>query len=314
LNQAPGRREGQTLAGESWVARYASLVKLPHTLFALPFAGLGAVLASHEMEHRMSVLAVLWLVLAFTAARFAAMGFNRVIDREYDRQNPRTLQRELPAGRLSVRQAGGAVLVASLVFVAASFALNPLCGALAPLALIWVFFYSYTKRFTQWAHHVLGLALGIAPVGGYLAITGHWSEPWFALPVLAAAVTFWVAGFDIIYSIQDIEFDRSIGLHSIAARRGAKSAIRLARTFHLLSIALFLGIGSFHLFPVGRVYLAGVAGAALLLGYENWAVRGAAHRGLDLRLVDRAFFRVNIGVSMVLFAFTLLDRLVQPWA
>jgi 4-hydroxybenzoate polyprenyltransferase len=303
-------REGQTFGGQSLLARYASFVKLPHTLFALPFAGLGAVLASYQPEARIGVDTVVWIVIAFTAARFAAMGFNRIVDEHFDARNPRTRGRELPSGRLTRRQASIAVAVAAVIFVLAAFLLNPLCGMLAPVALAWVFFYSYTKRFTAWAHHVLGLALGIAPVGGYLAVTGQWSEPWFALPVLAVAVTFWVAGFDVIYAIQDIEFDRTIGLHSLAVRSGRQGAIMLARVFHAVAVVLFLAIGLVRLFPVGRLYLAGVALLAVLLVYENTAVRKAALHGLDLRTIDIAFFRTNIAVSMGLFAFTLADRLV----
>jgi len=303
-------REGQTFGGQSLLARYASFVRLPHTLFALPFAGLGAVLASHRPDAAVGAGTVLWIVIAFTAARFAAMGFNRIIDERFDALNPRTRGRELPSGRLTRRQASVAVTIAAMLFVLAAFRLNPLCGLLAPAALAWVFFYSYTKRFTAWAHHVLGFALGIAPVGGYLAVAGQWSDPWHALPVLAVAVTFWVAGFDIIYAIQDVEFDRSIGLHSLAVHSGPQGAIALARVFHAIAVVLFLGIGLSRLFPVGPLYLAGVALMAILLVYGNTTARRAAAHGLDLRTIDVAFFRTNVAVSMGLFAFTLADRLV----
>lgn len=304
----PGR-EGQTFAGRSLLSRYASFVKLPHTLFALPFAGVGAVLASREYPHRITLAAVIWIVLAFTAARFAAMGFNRIADRRFDAENPRTRMRELPSGRLSLLQAGTAVLVAALLFVYAAFRLNPLCGFLAPVALVWVLFYSYTKRFTQWAHPVLGLALGIAPVGGYLAVAGEWSRPWFALPVLAAAVTFWVAGFDIIYSLQDVEYDRMRGLHSVAARQGPRRAIGIARSFHAVAVLLFAALHVFDMFRLGPAWLAGLVVMAGLLVYEN-RIAGGAAEVLDLKLIDRAFFRINIAVSLSLFAFTLLDRFV----
>ncbi len=299
-------REGQTFSGESLLTRYASFVKLPHTLFALPFAGVGAVLAAREHPRAVTPAALLWIILAFTAARFSAMGFNRIVDRRFDAENPRTRMREIPSGRLSVVQAGSAVAVAALLFVFAAFQLNRLCGFLAPLALVWVLFYSYTKRFTQWAHPVLGLALGIAPVGGYLAIAGDWSTPWYALIVLAAAVTFWVAGFDVIYSLQDVEYDRKRGLHSIAARQGPRRAIAIARLFHAISVLLFATIRVFDLFPVGNVYMAGVAVMAGLLVYENVVAGGAAETP-DLPTIDRAFFRSNIAVSVCLFLFTLLD-------
>jgi 4-hydroxybenzoate polyprenyltransferase len=237
------------------------------------------------------------------------MGFNRIVDRHFDAENPRTRLRELPTGRLSLLQAGAAVTIAALLFVFAAFQLNRLCGFLAPVALVWVLFYSYTKRFTQWAHPVLGLALGIAPVGGYLAIAGDWSTPWYALLVLAAAVTFWVAGFDIIYSLQDVEYDRRRGLHSVAARQGPRRAVAIARLFHVISVVLFALIWILALFPVGTVYMAGIAVMAGLLVYEN-VVAGGAGEAPDLATIDRAFFRSNIAVSLSLFAFTLLDGLI----
>ncbi|HEU5210503.1 MAG TPA: UbiA-like polyprenyltransferase [Longimicrobiales bacterium] len=303
------RTEGQVFSGESLAARYASFVKLPHTLFALPFAGVGALLASYEHVDRLRVGTVLWIVIAFTAARFAAMGFNRIVDRRWDALNPRTAGRELPSGRLTLNQARAAVVVASAVFVAAAWLLNPLCGMLSPIALGWIFFYSYGKRFTAGAHHILGLALGIAPVGAFLAVAGTWPEPWYGLPLLAATVMFWVAGFDVIYAVQDLDFDRTHGLHSIPARLGARGAFGLARLFHAIAAAIFLAIGIFQLFPVGRLYLVGVAVVVMLLLHEHRAVRGAESGRLDLATVDRAFFHTNVAVSMSLFAFTLADRL-----
>jgi 4-hydroxybenzoate polyprenyltransferase len=311
MQQATQVREGQTFGGSSLAARYASFVKLPHTLFALPFAGVGAILASWQYADNVNVAAIGWIVLAFTAARFAAMGFNRIVDRHYDAANPRTAQRELPAGRLTVVQATTAVVIASAVFIAAAWLLNPLCGMLAPAALAWVFFYSYTKRFTSWAHHVLGSALGMAPAGAFLALSGVWPEPWYALPVLVAAVMFWVAGFDVIYAVQDIEFDRSTGLHSVPARVGAAGALRRARISHLISFVLFASIGVLRLFPVGALYYGGVLVMAALLVYEHRLVGDGDPATLDLGRIDRAFFHANVGVSMSFFAFTLLDRLLS---
>lgn len=303
-------REGQVFHGASLAARYASFVKLPHTFFALPFAGVGVVLATHAPQARVTPLTLLWILVAFTAARFAAMGFNRIVDRRWDALNPRTAARELPSGRLSVAQAGTAVLAAAVVFVAAAWLLNPLCGMLAPIALGWVFFYSYTKRFTRWAHHVLGLALGIAPAGAYLAVTGAWPTPGYALPVLSAAVMFWVAGFDIIYAVQDIEFDRAHALHSIPVRHGPVRALRLAALCHLIALLLFLSVHAARLFPVGDVYLLGVLVMAGLLIHEHRVARVTDAAQLDLARIDRAFFRANIGVSFAIFTFTLLDRLL----
>jgi 4-hydroxybenzoate polyprenyltransferase len=202
-----------------------------------------------------------------------------------------------------------AVLAAAMTFVLAAWMLNPLCGMLAPLALGWIFFYSYTKRFTAWAHYVLGLALGIAPAGAFLAISGTWPEPWYALPVLSAAVMFWVAGFDVIYALQDLEFDRRTGLHSIPARVGPEAALRRARAFHIIAFALFAAIGALNLFPVGGFYFLGVIVMAGLLFYEHRLLGGVAPERLDLNRIDRAFFHANVGVSTSFLVFTLLDRL-----
>ena len=228
-------REGQTFAGGSVLIRYVNLVKLPHTLFALPFALVGVVIAS--ASHPVRWQQVAWVALAFTAARFAAMAFNRLVDRELDALNPRTARREIPSGAIHATEAALSVAIASALFLFAAWMLNPLCFLLSPIALAWVLFYSYTKRFTPLAHLVLGLGLGIAPVGGYLAITGAWSDPWWVLVALAVAVMSWVGGFDILYSLQDIAFDRAHALYSIPARVGEARGITVARALHVLSVA-----------------------------------------------------------------------------
>jgi 4-hydroxybenzoate polyprenyltransferase len=279
-------------------------------LFALPFAGVGAVLATYEHADRLHVDSLIWIVLAFTSARFAAMGFNRIVDRHWDALNPRTRMRELPTGRLTTAQAAASIVVASLVFIASAWLLNPLCGMLAPVALAWVFFYSYTKRFTHFAHLVLGWGLGIAPVGAYLAIAGAWPTPWFGPVALAAAVMFWVAGFDVMYALQDVEFDRTHGLRSIPARTGTQGALFVARAFHAAAVVLFLLIGVLHWLPAGGLYLLGVGIMAALLLYEHALMRGQTHEQLDILRFDRAFFKVNVGVSTTLFVCTLLDRLL----
>ena len=301
-------REGQIYHGESLAARYASFVKLPHTLFALPFAGVGAVLASYATV-AVSAADIGWILLAFTAARFAAMGFNRIADRQYDALNPRTARRELPAGRLTLSQAVAAVTVASVLFVSAAWMLNPLCGWLSPVALAWVFLYSYAKRFTSFAHYMLGLGLGIAPAGAYLALTGAWPSPWYALPILSAAVMFWVGGFDVIYALQDLEFDRMHRLHSVPARVGARRALVLARVSHACALLLFACLPL--VFPLGRVYLAGAAVMLALLVYEHRVIGSGDVEQLDLPRIDRAFFHANVGVSIAMFTFTLLDRLLN---
>jgi 4-hydroxybenzoate polyprenyltransferase len=303
-------REGQTFAGGSLASRYASFVKLPHTLFALPFAGVGALLASYTYATNITISTVLWILVAFTAARFAAMGFNRIADRQHDARNPRTRLRELPSGKLTMTQAVVAVIAASALFIFASFQLNQLCGVLAPVALAWVFFYSYTKRFTSLAHTVLGLSLGIAPVGAYLAVSGEWSQPAHALILLAAGVMCWVAGFDVVYALQDLQFDREHGLHSIPARFGMKRSLLIARLLHMGAVAAFLAVVSFQLFPVGWLYSAGVGFMAGLLLYEHRLVGRLNAGQLDLKTIDRAFFKVNVIVSTTFFACTLLDRLL----
>ncbi|HKP74465.1 MAG TPA: UbiA-like polyprenyltransferase [Longimicrobiaceae bacterium] len=297
------RLEGQHIAGRGRLADYSNLVKLPHTVFAMPFALVGATLASYR--YPVTVTEIALILTAFTAARFAAMGFNRIVDRGIDAKNPRTQLREIPAGKLSVRQATVSVVLASVVFVACAWLLNPLCLALSPLALGWVFFYSYTKRFTRWAHLVLGLALGIAPVGAYLAIAGEWSHPAGALLALAGAVLCWVAGFDILYSLQDIEFDRREGLHSIPAALGPKGALTASRVLHLGSAVLFAALGL--MLPVlGALYFVGVAAIAAMLVYEQSLVRAD-----DFSRIDAAFFTVNGVISVLFFLVVLAERVLR---
>lgn len=295
------RAEGQTIRGTSRVAHYANFVKLPHTVFALPFALVGAILASYGAPVR--VAAIGWIVLAFTSARFAAMGFNRIVDRHVDARNPRTAMREIPAGVLSVREARVAVVVASGLFILSAWQLNPLCGRLAPFALAWVFFYSYTKRFTKWSHMVLGLGLSIAPVGGYLAISGAWPEPWWMPIVLAAAVSTWVAGFDVLYALQDIAFDREAGLHSVPATSGEAAAIQLSRLLHVVAVVALSVVGAAT--ESGLLYFAGVAVTALLLLWEHRLVRPG-----DLSRLDAAFFTMNGVISLVFFGCVLAERLL----
>lgn len=303
-------REGQTYTGNSLAARYASFVKLPHTLFALPFAGVGAILASYTYPERITFSATVWIIVAFTAARFAAMGFNRIVDRHYDAANPRTEMRELPSGKLTLNQARGAVLVAAAVFVFAAFQLNPLCGWLAPVALAWTFFYSYTKRFTSWSHWVLGLSLGIAPVGAYLAVAGAWSQPFWGLLLLALAVMTWVGGFDIVYALQDLSFDKQRGLHSIPARFGAQRSLLVARITHGISVLTFATVALLRPFPVDWLFALAVGLMAGLLHYEHAVVRPRGGQPIDVKRIDKAFFKINIIVSMSFFVLTLLDRLL----
>ena len=294
-------REGQTFAGESLLVRYVNFVKLPHTLFALPFALLGIVVASYR--HPVTWQLVILVTVAFTAARFVAMGFNRIADRALDAKNPRTSNRELPAGRLSIAQAWIGVAVASAVFLGAAWMLNPLCFALSPLALAWIAGYSYTKRFTDWSHLWLGGALAIAPVGGYVAIAGAWSEPWWLLLVIAAAVTCWVAGFDIFYALQDEAFDRAERLRSLVVRLGQGRAILAAKILHGLAVLALVAFG--YGAGLGWPYYVGVGIGAGLIAWEHQLVRPG-----DLSRLDAAFFTANGIVSIVVFVGALVDRVL----
>jgi len=294
-------REGQTFGGKSLAVRYVNFVKLPHTVFALPFALVGLLAASFELP--VTVTTVLLVVVAFTAARWAAMGFNRIADLAYDASNPRTASRELPQGQLTLRQAWLSVGLAAAVFLIAAALLNPLCLLLAPVALAWILGYSYSKRFTSWPHLWLGLGLSIAPVGGYLAVTGSWSEPWWVLISITVAVATWVAGFDIFYALPDEDFDRSAGLRSAVVRLGRSRSILAAKLLHGVTIpALVLfGWGA----GFGWWYFTGVALAAMILAYEHQLVKPD-----DLSRLDAAFFSMNGVMSLVVFSFALVDRIV----
>jgi 4-hydroxybenzoate polyprenyltransferase len=293
-------REGQTLAGDSLLVRYVNFVKLPHTLFALPFALLGLLAAS--LERPVGVRTILLVVVAFSAARWAAMGFNRIADRDYDARNPRTRNRELPRGALTLGQAWGSVIGASALFFTAAALLNPLCLYLSPLALAWILTYSLAKRFTWWPHLWLGLSLAIAPVGGYLAVTGRWSEPGWLLAAITVAVATWVAGFDIFYALPDAGFDRAEGLRSAVVRLGERRAILLAKLLHGVTIPALAVFGWGAGF--GGWYFAGLFAAAGILAYEHQLVRPG-----DLSRLDAAFFTMNGVMSVTVFLFALVDRL-----
>jgi 4-hydroxybenzoate polyprenyltransferase len=277
------------------VVAYGRMVKLSHSVFALPFALASALLAGGG---RIPWRTLLLIVIAMVGARSAAMGFNRLADHAIDARNPRTAGRELPRGVLSRAQVGLFVVLSAAVLVAAAALLNPLCLALSPVALAVVFGYSYTKRFTSLAHLVLGLALAIAPVGAWLAVRGRLD----ATPlVIGGAVLFWVAGFDTIYSCQDADFDRASALHSLPARLGIARALRLARGFHLLAAALLVSV--FWMEPLHALYLAGTAAVAGGLVYEHTLVRAD-----DLSRVNAAFFLVNGWISVGYLAVTAAAR------
>jgi len=295
-------REGQTFVGESLLVRYVNFVKLPHTLFALPFALLGVVAAS--LVTPVTPRTVLLVVVAFSSARWAAMGFNRVADLRFDALNPRTRDRELPRGTLTRSQAWFSIVVAAALFVLAAGLLNPLCLRLSLPALAWVLTYSLAKRFTWWPHLWLGMSLAIAPVGGYLAVTGRWSDPAWLLLVVAVAVAAWVAGFDIFYALPDAGFDRAQGLRSAVVRLGERRAILLAKLLHGATIPALAAFGWGAGFGVW--YFAGLAVAAGILVYEHHLVRPG-----DLSRLDAAFFTMNGVMSVTVFCFALIDRVVR---
>jgi len=294
-------REGQTFEGDSLPVRFANLVKLPHTVFALPFALVGTVYASYSYPVSISRLAL--IVVAFTAARFAAMGFNRIADRGLDALNPRTRNRELPARKLSVTQAWISVVLAAAIFIAAAGMLNRLCLVLSPIALAWILGYSYAKRFTSWSHLWLGASLGIAPVGGYLAVAGSWSTPGWTLLALSAAVLAWVGGFDIFYALQDEDFDREHSLKSAVVLLGKARSIIFAKSLHGVAIALLviLGVGAHFGWP----FFIGLGVAAAILAWEHQLVRPG-----DLSRLDAAFFTMNGIMSLVVLAAAIVDRFV----
>lgn len=279
------------------VGLYGRMIKFSHSVFALPFALASATLAARE-GFRWSQIG--WILIAMVGARSAAMGFNRLADHAIDARNPRTAARELPMGRLSRREVWGFVLASAALLVVAAWRLNPLCLALSPLALLIVFGYSYTKRFTALSHVFLGLGLAIAPVGAWLAIQGRLGP---APIVLALAVLAWVAGFDTIYACQDAEFDRSVGLHSLPVRLGIRRALVIARVLHVFAVGLLAAL--LWLVPLHPVYLLGVAAVALLLVYEHSLVRHD-----DLSRVDAAFFTVNGWISLAYFAVTLASAVL----
>jgi 4-hydroxybenzoate polyprenyltransferase len=275
------------------------MIKFEHSVFALPFALTGALLAFRESGYEIPGLwrKVAWIVVAMVGARSAAMAFNRLVDQEIDGRNPRTQMRHLPAGHLSRAFAWAFVVVAAAVFFLAAGALNPLCLKLAPLALGIVFFYSFTKRFTSFSHLVLGFSLGIAPAAAWIAVRGS-LDP--RILWLTGAVTFWTAGFDIIYSCQDYEFDCEEALFSIPRILGIAGALRAARALHVLMVACLLAlVYSLHL---GVLALAGVAAIVLLLLYEHSLVKPN-----DLSRVNAAFFTMNGYVSVLFFIFWAAD-------
>jgi 4-hydroxybenzoate polyprenyltransferase len=283
----------------SRVVTYGRMIKFSHSIFALPFALAAFFLATLREGFEPSKL--FWVVVAMVGARSAAMGFNRWIDADIDARNPRTANRELPAGALSKTQVLIFVLLSSGALVGAASQLNPLCLALSPLALAIVFGYSFTKRFTMLSHMVLGLSLAIAPVGAWLAVRGQFDLT--PIPI-GLAVLFWVGGFDILYSCQDVEFDRKHALHSIPARFGIPRALLLARAAHVIAIASLLAVSFVE--PLHWSYFAGLGLIAALFLYEHSLVKAD-----DLSKIDAAFFTVNGWIGVLYLATVVTGGLLR---
>lgn len=275
---------------------FLETIKFSHTIFALPFALTGALLAARGIP---SSGQLFWILVAMVGARTAAMGLNRLIDADIDGLNPRTKGRAIPSGLLRKNAVAAWIGVSVSLFLLAAYQLNPLCFSLTPVALVLLVSYSYCKRFTSLSHMVLGLCLAAAPVGAWIAVRGNVELP--AL-LLGGAVLFWVAGFDILYALQDVEFDRSAGLHSIPVRFGIGGALRTARLFHLVTIGMLAALA--FAADLDAVYHVGVIAVACLLGYEHSLVREG-----DLSRLDAAFFTTNGYISCAVFLFTLADVL-----
>jgi len=273
------------------------MIKWEHSVLTLPFGLTGAVLAARGIP---TLHTSIWIVVALVAARSAAMAFNRLVDADIDAENPRTKIRALPAGKLSKQFVLGFVVVTSAILIVAAWELNPLAFYLSPVALAIVFFYSFTKRFTRWAHVVLGLAMGIAPAAAWIAVRGTFDP---RILLLTGAVVFWGAGFDILYSCQDFEFDHSFGVYSVPRAFGIRRALWIARGFHVITVALLAGMVA--AFGLGKIAMVGVGIVALLLVYEHSLVKHD-----DLSRVNAAFFTMNGLISMGFLFFIAADVMV----
>lgn len=276
------------------------MIKFSHTVFAFPFALMGVILASLANGKAPGFGQVFWICIAMVGARTTAMGLNRLIDAGIDAENPRTAERHIPAGKVSIFEAILFILVALVIFFFAAWMLNPLCFKLAPVAVGFFVLYAYCKRFTHFAHIVLGICLAAAPIGAWVALRGDLGWPVIAL---ALAVLFWVAGFDIFYALQDYDYDVERGLHSVPSRLGKEKSFLLVRSFHGLMLLFLLLVlpGS----GLGWIYFCGVIVVAGLLAYEHMLVKPD-----DLSKLDAAFFNMNGYISVTIFTFTLIDALV----
>lgn len=276
------------------ISLFLEMIKFSHTIFALPFALVGALLAAGGLP---SAGQLLWIVLAMVGARTAAMGLNRLIDAGIDGRNPRTAGRAIPSGMVGKGTTLLFIMASLVLLLVAAARLNPLCLMLSPVAIFFLVLYSYCKRFTSLAHVVLGLCLSAAPIGAWVAIRGSIDGP--AL-ILGGAVLTWVAGFDILYALQDLEFDRSSGLHSIPVLLGVDGSLWAARMFHLVMLSLLLGL--FTVMRLGGFFMAGILVTAAMLLYEHWLLRDG-----NLSKLDAAFFNMNGYISIVMLLGTAAD-------
>lgn len=277
------------------------MIKFSHTIFAFPFALIGMVLAAHANGELPSVAQLFWICMAMVGARSGAMGLNRILDARIDALNPRTAERHIPAGIIAQWEAWVFVSVSFAGLILSAYMLNPLCFYLSPIALFFLALYSFAKRFTAYAHLVLGLCLGAAPVGAWIALRG---DVTVSIVLIGLAVLLWVAGFDILYALQDLDFDREQGLHSIPVTLGEEGSFLVVRMFHVGMVVLLLlatpGSG------LGWIYLLGVATVSAMLVYEHTLVKPG-----DLSKMDAAFFTLNGYISVTLFFFVLIDVVVQ---
>jgi 4-hydroxybenzoate polyprenyltransferase len=273
---------------------YLRMIKFSHSIFALPFAFTAAILASSGIP---SLYQIFWITLAMVGARSAAMGLNRIIDRKIDALNPRTAKREIPSGEVKVTEAWIFVLLSLILLLISAYKLNPLCFKLAPVAIFFLFLYSYTKRFTWLSHIFLGITISAAPLGAWVAIKGSLN---LEIIPLSMAVIFWLAGFDILYALQDVEFDKSHGLYSIPQRFGIKKALIFSRLFHFITWSLLILTGI--IFGLNIIYWIGLFIISILLIYEHRLVKPN-----DLSRLNIAFFNMNGYISLTVFFFTLIS-------
>lgn len=273
---------------------FLEMIKFEHTIFALPFAYIGAMLVQKKIP---SGIDIFWITMAMVGARTAAMSLNRLIDRHIDAKNPRTANRALPKGLLSAKEVWVYIIISFALLLVSAYQLSPLAFKLFPIAVLALSFYSFTKRFTWACHLFLGLALGLAPLGAWIAISNRFD---LAPVMLGLGVLFWVAGFDIIYACDDYEFDRAASIYSIPARFGIKNALTLSTAFHLVAPILFIIVAV--VLNLGIFYLAGVGLAVILLFYQHSLVKPD-----DLSRAGVAFFNLNGALSVLMFCFTLLD-------